>query len=118
MAAEVPFSEFVGLPTGADVIRHAGLDTEDAELVALADRQVQSTLTLAWVHTRGVGFHPSEPECTQALWQVAVSAAARATVNPTEARRTEVGGFSVLHGETGWSLRELAVLNSFRRRVG
>lgn len=108
----------VPVPDGEEVLTFAGLPADDTELVELATQRVESVATLAWLYTRGVGFEADGPFCTPALAEVIKSAAARAVTNPTEARRIEVGGFSTLPGETGWSLRELQTLNSYRKRVG
>lgn len=112
-------ADWVPAPTGADVLTFAGLPADDAELVRLADAQADALVTLVWSHTRGRGVREDygQTELAQPLKAVVLSAAARAVTNPTGARRIEAGSFSTLPGDVGWSLRELAVLNSFRTRT-
>lgn len=104
-------------PTGADVLRYAGLPDDDPELQALAATHVTYWATLAGQHVR-------DPEVAEASFfdpviaQVVTSAAARSMSNPTNLRRMEAGTWNAAPATEGWSLVERTALDRLRIRVG
>lgn len=98
--------------TGAQVAAFLG-QSDDVQLVALADQAAQVVTAMARAYTRDEGFAGAEPN--DQIAAVITTAAARLVANP-EQLATDVGSVSVRGGFTGWSLAELFVLNRFRRR--
>lgn len=116
-------TQWVAIPNAAAILTYAGLPTDDVELQALANNHVAAWVDLAVLHTRGRGFQMDGGAyppgfCEPPLVRVLTSATVRSMTNPVGLRRVEIGGFSSLPSDSGWSLVELTVLNSYRQRVG
>ena len=68
-------------------------------------------------YTRGRGFDASGVLMDEDLAVVVVSSAARLAVNPALNKQMTSGPFAVTPGIfSGWTLAELVILNSYRKR--
>lgn len=108
------------LPTAADVLAHLGWPADDPEDIALAAEHLRRVSDLAHAHTRGRGFHVMAGMwCAAEISAVIIRATARSMTNPASDRLTQAGTLVAQPGSfVGWSLVELATLNSWRVRVG
>lgn len=102
--------------TGQDVAAYLGRG-DDTELVALAGQHVLIVAAMARAYTRGQGFESDgEPKADVAA--VITTATARMVVNPEQTKRYQVGDYSEAPAVfQGWTLAELFVLNSYRKRA-
>jgi len=92
----------------------AGSQTDD--VVALAQEHLPVITAMVSAYTRGQGFTNGVPG--DDLAAVIVSATARSVGNPGHAVTETVGTVSIRHGLfNGWTLPELAILHSYRRRA-
>lgn len=103
-------------PTAADVAKFLGKGDE-GNVVALAEVHLPLVTAMAKTHTRGIGFdewdEPAEP-----IAAVIVSATARVTSNPNMLVSETIGDYSARYTRfVGWSIIELAVLDSYRRKT-
>lgn len=108
-------------PTGQDVADFLGRPT-DTDLADLADVQLRHLAALAKSYCRGAGWAGWPADLPDDLGAVLVGAVARLTGNPEQYVRREVsvGGElsqALTGGFAGWTLAELTVLNSYRRRA-
>ena len=100
-------------PTGADIAAFLG-QSDNTELVALAEQHVLVVTAMAQAYTRDQGFTGGEP--ADDIGAVITTATARLMANP-EQLPTTVGSVSVNGGFIGWTLAELLVLNRYRKRA-
>lgn len=98
-----------------DVARFLGRP-DDSTVFGLALEHLPVVTAMVRRYVRGVGFNDGEPD--DDLAAVIVSATARAVANPSHTVTETVGDFSVRYGVfNGWTLPELAILHSYRRRT-
>src|SRR5699024_7169639 len=110
----------------AATLRHAGMPADEstpAELAGLAEAHAAAVALQVRGYTRGRGFivpDPEQPDDEQPdrnLRAVIASAAARSMSNPTGAESVKLGEATYRPGQyAGWTLPELAILNSYRKR--
>ena len=98
--------------TATDLAAHlqTDLDTATATLALKVAADVVHT------YTRGAGFDPITGAPGNDLAAVVLTLAGRMYRNPSSFLAETAGARSVRHGE-GWTLPELAVLNTYRRRT-
>ena len=73
---------------------------------------------VAHTYTRGAGFDPITGDPGDDLAAVILTSAGRGYVNPTHAQQETIDDYTVrFAGFSGWTLSELAVLNTYRRRA-
>ncbi len=101
---------------GGDVAAFLGRG-DDATVVALAWQHLPVVTAMVRRYVRGVGFDASgEPDADLAA--VIVSSTARAVSNPSHTVTEQIDDFSVRRGTfAGWTLPELAILHTYRRRT-
>lgn len=104
-------------PTGESVSELLGKGG-DTGMSALAQVYVPMIWAMAQDYTRGNGFNEDGTEAETALVSVVKIACVRLVANPTQVKRYQVGEYS----ETpslfqGWTVGELAVLNTYRVRA-
>ena len=100
--------------TPADLAAHLQSDVDTA--TALLCLRVAADL--AHTYTRGAGFDPVTGVPGDDVAAVVLMAAGRMYVNPGHAVSEQIGGVATRYGVfAGWSLPELTVLNSYRRRA-
>jgi len=97
--------------TPADLASHLQTDLDTASAVLA----LKVAADLAHAYTRGAGFDPITGVPGDDLGGVILLVAARLFANP-EQLGYDVGGVGYRGGFVGWSLAELAVLNTYRRR--
>lgn len=103
--------------TGSDVAAFLG-QSDDLELVTLAEQHVEIVTAMAKAYTRDKGFDgvglPFDDVAA-----VITTATARLVVNPEQNKREALAtGDSVTYaGFQGWSLAETMVLNRYRKRA-
>ena len=98
--------------------RTAGVPALGAGALSVAQVQSQLDAVTAMVkaYTRSKGFIAGVPATDVAA--VIVSATARAVTNPAHAEHLAAGPFTVRPGTfDGWTLPELAILHTYRRRA-
>ena len=102
-------------PTAQEVADYLGRG-DDANVVALAGTHLPIVTATVERYVRGRGFEFGIPD--EALAAVIVSSAARSVVNPSLTEYQATGPFMIREGTfKGWTLPELAILNSYRRRA-
>ncbi len=104
--------------SGDDVVNFLGRG-DDEGLVTLAEEHLPVIAAFARNHTRGRGF--TAEGIASDLLAVILTATARLVVNPSQITRQAVGVNGEVSQETvgafaGWTIAELMVLNSYRRR--
>lgn len=101
-------------PLAARVARNLGREG-DAETIALAAEHVEIVMEYARGYTRGRGFNGDTP--SRGIAAVIVAAASKLTSNPEQVSSYQTGDYSergaVLNG---WTLNQLSVLNTYRKR--
>jgi len=99
-----------------DVARYLGKG-DDTTVAALAEEHLPVVTTMVKRYVRGNGFDVAgNPD--QDLAAVIVSATARAMSNPEHTVSQSVGAFQIRQGIfDGWTLPELAILHTYRRRT-
>lgn len=99
-----------------EVLAFLGEHTWTATDLAQVESHVHTATMMVKAYTRGAGFPGGEP--AEDVAAVIVSCAARLVRNPTLDRTQTVGPFQTSPGTfQGWSLAELAVLHTYRRRA-
>lgn len=90
---------------------------DDAQLVALAGEHLPIVTAMVERYVRRRGFDVNgEPD--DAIAAVIVSSTARLVVNPAHTEYQASGPFQIREGRfSGWTLPELAILHSYRRRA-
>lgn len=121
----VPYGRF-GTPqvvTGQQIADFLGQGT-DAATVALAGEHLRIVAAFIRNYTRGQAFATPEGEATGEPYAypdvaaVLTAATARSMNNPEQAAREQVADYSIVYPVLhGFSLPELIVLNSYRRRT-
>lgn len=121
----VPYGRF-GIPqvvTGQQVADFLGQGT-DGGTVALAGEHLRIVAALVRNYTRGQAFATPEGEATGEPYAypdvaaVLVTATARSMSNPEQAVREQLADYSIVYPVLhGFTLPELIVLNSYRRRA-
>lgn len=102
------------MPTGQTVADFLG-QSDNTELIALAQEHVQIVTAMARAYTRDNGFtEAGEPAADVAA--VITTATARLVANPQQLRQG-VGTVQVYEGFRGWTLAEIFVLNRYRKRA-
>ncbi len=103
--------------TGQDVAAFLG-QSDDADLVALADTHAALVAAFVRAYTRGNGFDAESGEPADDIAAVITTATARLVTNPDQSARFAVGDYQVSPAVLdGWTLPELCVLNRYRRRT-
>lgn len=106
----------MGLPTGTDVAAYLGR-TQDAGFIVQAATAAATSYEFAKAYCRGRGFEDDE-DVPADLRMVIVTAAARLATNPNMLRGEQAESYASSSGpDGGWAPMELAVLNTYRRRV-
>ena len=104
-----------GAPAPQDVAEFLGKG-EDAPTLALAQAHLPVVSAMVKAYTRGRGFDEAG-NMADDLALVVIASTARLVANPDHTRDTTTGPFSIRHGIfDGWTLPELAILHSYRRR--
>ncbi len=102
-------------PTALDVLAFAG-EAGSTDLLPTVEAQLPAVAAMVKAYTRGRGFTADVPGDDVA--HVIVSTCARLIHNPAGLRSLSVGQLTYAYGTfTGWTLPELAVLNTYRRRA-
>ena len=103
-------------PTPTDLAAFAGREIEQDQ----ATKALEAATLMVRAYTRGRGFNPTryleidEPD----LVAVVISSAARMSANPDHTRSVTSGPLQVSYGAfDGWTLPELAILHTYRRRT-
>ena len=101
-------------PLAKRVARNLGREG-DTETIALAAEHVEIVMEYARGYTRGRGFNGDTP--SRGIAAVIVAAASKLTSNPEQVSSYQTGDYSergaVLNG---WTLNQLSVLNTYRKR--
>lgn len=108
------------MPTGSAVLDYVGNDAAtDPQMLDLVSSRLPIVTVFAKAYTRGNGFTDGVPN--EELAAVITTAAAREiSVESLGATREQIGEhYSVFYATDpcNWTLRELSVLNSYRRRA-
>ncbi|MGD8150949.1 hypothetical protein [Ornithinimicrobium sp. Y1694] len=102
-------------PTPQDVLTFLG-DSGEGQDDAPITAHLNTAMQMVKAYTRGNGFDEFGPADDVAA--VVVSCAARLYRNPTLDRTQTIGPFQTSPGIfQGWTLAELAVLHTYRRRA-
>ena len=107
--------EFVAPPTGLEVAKVFGREN-DPDFVALCGQHASLITRMVGGYCRGQGFDDGG-WVREDLRQVIVLAAARLAVNPSQQEVESADGYMARGGFHGFSLPELAILHSYRRRT-
>lgn len=100
--------------TGPDVADFLG-QGDDADVVALAWLHVPLVTAIVRTYTRNKGFTSDGP--SDSLAAVIITASARLITNPAQAREERIGDYAVTPATfDGFTLPELMVLNTYRKR--
>ncbi len=100
--------------TAADLAAHLQQDVD----TATATLALKVAADIAHTYTRGAGFDPITGDPGDDLAAVILTSAGRTYVNPAHTVQETIDDYTVRHaGFTGWTLPELAVLNTYRRRA-
>ena len=100
--------------TATDLAAHLQTDVDTATAV-LALKVAGDVVR---TYTRGEGFNAVTGAPGDDLAAVVLMAAGRIYVNPTHTQQETIDDYTVRHAAfTGWTLPELAVLNTYRRRA-
>ena len=99
--------------TGNDIAEFLG-QGRDNQLAALAEQHAGIVTAMARAYTRGNGF--TEDGVADDIAAVIVTATARLVANPEQLGQT-IGAVTIRGAFTSWTLAELFVLNSYRRRT-
>lgn len=103
------------MPLPSDVARFLG-QGDNTELVALSVEHLPIVTAMVRRYVRGAGFTGTDPD--DDLAAVIVSSTARLVKNPTNDTLQVAGPFTVRPGTfDGWTLPELAILHSYRKRA-
>lgn len=103
-------------PTATDVVAFLGRPG-DAATLALATQHLPTVRAMVKAYVRSKGFDPITGPSDD-LEAVIVSSCARLVVNPSLTLEETSGPFSVRHGTfAGWTLPELAILHTYRKRA-
>lgn len=90
----------------------------DTTIVALAGEHLPVVQAMVKAYTRDAGFDPVTGEPSDDVAAVIVSSTARAVMHPSHTVEENMGPFSVRYGTfAGWTLPELAILHTYRRRT-
>ena len=98
--------------TPADLAAHLQTDVDTASAVLA----LKVAADVVRTYTRGEGFDPLTGAPGNDLAAVALTLAGRMYRNPSNFLAETAGARSVRYGD-GWTLPELAVLNTYRRRA-
>ncbi len=100
--------------TAADLAAHLQTDVD----TATAMLALKVAADVAHTYTRGAGFDPITGAPGDDLAAVVLMAAGRIYVNPAHTQQETIDDYTVRYaGFTGWSLPELAILHTYRRRA-
>ncbi len=100
--------------TAADLAAHLQQDVD----TATANLALKVAADVAHTYTRGAGFDPITGDPGDDLAAVILTSAGRTYVNPAHTQQETIDDYTVRHAAfTGWTLPELAVLNTYRRRA-
>lgn len=103
-------------PSASDVVAFLGRPG-DAATLTLAGEHLPTVRAMVRAYVRGNGFDTSDVPSDD-LAAVIVSSCARLVVNPSLTIEDTAGPYSVRHGTfSGWTLPELAVLHTYRKRA-
>lgn len=103
-------------PSPQDVAAFLGRG-DDSTVVALAAEHLPVVTAMVKAYTRGNGFDDTGAAADD-LAAVIVSSTARLVMNPSHTVEENAGPFSVRPGVfNGWTLPELAILHTYRRRT-
>ncbi len=101
---------FLGREPGEPALGAGALSVEQVTA------QLDTVTAMVKAYVRGNGFTDAVPAADLAA--VIVSATARAVTNPAHAEHLAAGPFTVRPGTfDGWTLPELAILHTYRRRA-
>jgi hypothetical protein len=98
-------------PNGAEVAAFLG-QSDNPELIALANQHAFIIHAMARAYTRGKGFVGTVP--ADDIGAVIIAATARLVANP-EQLESRVGEVSIKGSFTGWTLAESFILNRYRK---
>jgi hypothetical protein len=91
---------------------------DDQRVLDLAGAHLPVVTAMVRAYVRGVGFDPVAGVPDDDLAAAIVSCTARAVTNPSQTVEEQVDDFSVRYGTfAGWTLPELAILHTYRRRT-
>ena len=100
--------------TATDLAAHLQTDVDTATAVLA----LKVATDVVFTYTRGQGFNAVTGAPGDDLAAVVLTTAGRVYANPTHAQQETIDDYSVrFAGFNGWSLSELAVLNTYRRRA-
>lgn len=100
----------------ADVTAFLG-QGQDTTVLALAEVHLPIVTAMVRAYVRSDGFDPTTGEPADDLAAVIVSSTARLVTNPASTISETTGPFAVRPGVfNGWTLPELAILHTYRRR--
>lgn len=103
------------MPTAVQVAAFAG-EADNEHWLEVAQAQLPAVAAMVKAYTRGRGFTGNEP--AEDVGHVIVAMTARLIHNPAWLRSLSMGELTYAYGTfTGWTLPELAVLNTYRRRA-
>lgn len=101
--------------TPADVAAFLG-QGQDTTVLALAGKHLPVVTAMVRAYVHGVGFNATTGPADD-LAAVIVSSCSRLVSNPSGTITETTGPFSVRYGVfNGWTLPELAILHTYRRR--
>lgn len=105
----------VPIPDGADIASFLGRQN-DPRFVDLCSQHVYITAQFVRGYVRGQGFTLNGTECEEDLASVITTAASRLVINPGQVEREGADGWYAVGAFNGFTLPELAILHSYRRR--
>lgn len=104
------------VPEPLDVAEFLGRDTNTLNIVQ-AQAHLDTVTAMVKAYTRGQGFDTAGVPADD-LALVIVASVARLLTNPAHTVTEQAGPFAIRQAVfTGWTLPELAVLHSYRRRT-
>lgn len=105
------------IPDSSALAAFVGTENPGEGWQAKADLTIGIVTEMVRAYVRGNGFDEyGDPN--ESLGAVIVSASARLMANPELTRQQTAGPFSISHGTfNGWTLPELAILHTYRRRT-
>lgn len=102
---------------GSDVAEFLG-KPGDAAVIELAEVHLPIVTAMVRAYVQGNGFTGVLDDPSESLAAVIVTSTARYVTNPSSTITETAGPFSVRQGVfNGWTLPELAILHSYRRRA-
>ena len=99
-----------------DLLDYLGDNGQQGQQLDKVQSHLNTVTAMVKAYTRGRGFTDGIP--ADDLARIIISSTARLISNPTHTVTSQIDDYSVRHAiSDGWTLPELAVLHTYRRRT-